>query len=315
MALSAQIITTQHEQNRRRCVMWKFFKGILLPSSIFAFGGQIVSVLSILTLVEYSADYGFGSTLERIVEAYGILVLILTERLEPFVGIVTHWVTIILGWDGEPQPYWRHVFVLMSVLVISMARTLFRTRLIMSGLFYVIVGLFFTLITSAVVAMIPLSESSFAMQFLIGFIPVIGISFYMIFTSCVWGGVFLRDRYTEMLNLPTQSWAEFSKKTAFQNVRNMLIAGVIIFVGLWMPFVQQLPAAGLVMLAVIIIIYAIAMLFDGLQDALMVHRDDESLWNAYLRMGGTRIGKDTLLVFVLTTVALFFDAGGILLRS
>lgn len=290
-----------------RCPMWKLIK---VRFSVFSVGGTIVGVVSSLALFAFATGYGFGPVLEMIVDSFdeGLRKITHGLRFDMYADYIRTWIVTRFGFDLELHHHWRYVFVLISLYMTSRAVNAFKFRLFGTVLFYGIAGVFTALTTGVVVALIPLSGSTFSTQFLIGFVPVLGVTVYWIL-SALWFITFLRHRDARLHKITAPSWGASFKDEMLDNLLKMSVAGTIIFTGLLVPSIRQLPMAGLVMFAVVIIIYTGLLLFDAIDEAKVLQRKDESFWDAYGRSGDANVGRGILRIIGWTIVTVLVDVG------
>ncbi len=123
-------------------------------SMLFAVVVSGPSVLSLLQSV--FVDHKLVDALQWIVDGYDRITAVLGAIAEPLVQPVIDWLNALLGWDLTVQPYWKPIFLLCMIPVVSGSRAAVRGRMLalaaMEGVAKAVAVLFGSMLAAAMPA-------------------------------------------------------------------------------------------------------------------------------------------------------------------
>ena len=126
------------------------------------------SLLSIFQAVFLKRD--FALPIQSMVDGWNDFTRTLADVVEPFVVPLFQWLGPVLGIELNLQPYWRHHFIVMAMLVIAIGRNAARTRAKKPYL-TLAMRLCIVLLAALVAGALPLGEDRFSQAFLASILP------------------------------------------------------------------------------------------------------------------------------------------------
>ncbi len=265
----------------------EFFRRSMWPRGFSGRLGRILGALSILRLIELGFTSGFGSVLGLLLEYYERLLGWLVWPIEPFIKAWIAQLHRYIGWPEALYTHWKHVFVLLGIYFF---REVGIKRPYDAGtVFNLFLGLSVALTCGVLAGTIPLTKADEASNFLIGAALILGAVAYAVI-GFVWDATFVRHQYAKDRNRLTPTWwGHFSWGLKRIFLRS-LVGLVLLWVGLQIPIVQEMPSPGLAMSIVLVIAFALYWLWDGVKDGNQIRREDESRRAAYWRSLHTQLG-------------------------
>lgn len=280
----------------------------ILPHSVLTWLGVFVGALSVFSLFQYGFNYGLGPTLARMLEYYDRLISIPASWVEPQINAGLTLLSSMMDWHLELFPHWKHIFVLLSIYFFRMAAHGFHLGLLGTGIFRALWGLLVALTIGISAGIVEANRSNLEAAFLIAAVPILGVFIFELGFN-LWNAIVLRSRTAHIRRLPVTSWwSEFSRCSVLDLWRNS-VALILLWIGLQVPIVQDLPSPGLAMLGGLIVALGFYWIWSGTRMANSIRNEGEHWRTAFWRTGNPRIGAAMLGVFVLMGIFLLLNAG------
>lgn len=133
----------------------------------------IVSGPSVLSLLQtVFVEHRLADALQWIVEGYDGIAAVVGGALEPVLGPAVAWLERVSGWDLVLQPYWRPLFVLLSMFVIGWTRTAWRAGAHVSAAAFFVLGIVGAFVGAAAAGLVPPSMPSRALPGIVAAAPL-----------------------------------------------------------------------------------------------------------------------------------------------
>lgn len=288
--------------------MSDFIKG-LWPRGPFTWLGLILGAMSVLALIEYGFDYGFGPTFTLLLTYYDNLIHALVGWwAEPIIEAWLADLSAYFGWDLHLYPHWKHVFVLMEIYLLRDASLSLRIGHQGTALFDLMWGLFIAGTTSISVGVMVLTVHDQWANFVVAAVPILGVAIYRIGSS-VWHVTWLRERDAKVLRRGPGTWAEEFSSSARYVLRDTFVGIALILLGLQAPGIWQTPSPGLIVLASIALLWTLNVLRTSLLATRLIRAENEPWVRAFWRTGAANLGTSMLGLFFWTGLFIAANAG------
>lgn len=137
----------------------------------------IVSGPSVLALLQMVVERRLTDALQWIVDGYNDISAAVAGAVEPLLAPIIAWLSEVIGWRLELQPYWRPLFILATMLVIGWARTAWRSGNRVSAAAFLLGGAIGAAVGAIAAGLVPPSAPARAVQGLIAAAPLLGVGF------------------------------------------------------------------------------------------------------------------------------------------
>jgi len=174
-----------------------------------------------------------------------------------------------------------------------------------------VLGLFVALTFGALAGSLPLTNTNQKEHFLFAAILILGAAAYGVI-GFVWGATFDRRRWAQYRNRTVPTWWGYFGWGFARILGRSLVGLILAWAVLQVPVIQQLPSPGVAVSILLIILFGMYWLFDGIADSKSMRRDDESRLAAYLRSTHTQLGLAILGSTFWCLVCVVMRAGNIL---
>jgi len=238
---------------------------------------------------------------------YDALIKILLGWLEPYINAALDWIAVLINWDLQLYPHWKHVFVLLGLYFFTKALTSFRAGAFGSGIFQLMLGLTVALTTAVAAGTISLSadagsDNAALSQFFLASTPLAGYFIFQ-FTQNIWGATFTRQWNARNNRVEPSSWFAFFVNTTTRTIRLSLAGLMVVGIGSLMPFIQALPGPGLALFGGLIVLLAAWNLWFGVvrtrNDRARSNLGEIETWSqTYWRQGDPNVGAAMVGVII-----------------
>jgi hypothetical protein len=231
---------------------------------------------------------GFGSILGFLLEQYNALLRRLFWPIEPFITMLVTQLYHTFGWPETIYGQWRHIVVLLG---------LYFFREVWIGRHFGLDALMFNLVLAICVALtfgllagtIPLTHGDEMAQFLFVFVLIAGAAAYGII-GFVFEAMFVRQRWAEYRNKPVPTWCNYLRWGFSRVLIRSLVGLALAWVALQIPFVLQLPSPGVAVSIMLIMLFGMYWLWDGIVDSRSMALQGASRLSSYVRSTHTQLG-------------------------
>lgn len=134
----------------------------------------IVSGPSVLSLLQtVFVEHRLVDALQWIVDGYDGISAVVGGALEPLLAPAVAWLERTFRWELTLQPYWRPLFVLLSMFVIGWTRTAWRSGAHVSAAAFFVLGSTGAFLGAAAAGLVPLSVPSRALSGIVAAAPLL----------------------------------------------------------------------------------------------------------------------------------------------
>ena len=279
-------------------------KELLWPAGVLAKLGRALAVLSALALVRHGFSEGFGPVYRILLDYYDKLVGALLGWAEPLVESGLGYV----GWKVMLYPHWKHIVVFMGIYFWRNAFISYRAGDRFIGGFEMVWGLAIAMAASIMAGTIPLAIADTASNFLVGAVPLTSVFVYEA-GDAAWRATFYRERAAQIYHRPIPPWWGYFIGGVSGSLRRTVMGIILLWGGVNLPVIRQLPSPGLATLAILVMIQAVNFLRMGVADADRIRVPGEPRLAAYWRTGVAKLGAAMLSVFLWLAIFLLTNAG------
>lgn len=291
---------------------WKIAAGgvkeLVWPASLSGKSGRILGGLSLVALLSYGFEHGFGPVFSIILDYYEKLLLALFGRAEPFINGWLSQLSQYFGWPMKLHPHWKHIFVLLGIYFFREVGVAIQHVGRWKVIFQAIVGFLVASASSIAAGAISAASDDNVANFLICAIPVVGAAFYAVIGN-VWDATFLRHQWAVDRHRPPPTWWGYYRYQLWRIGTRSLVALLLLWAGLNLYFIRQLPSPGLAIFALLILAFGFYWVIDGVWDSARLQKEGEPRIAAYFRSRHTQLGIAILGTFFWVSVFLLTNAG------
>jgi hypothetical protein len=265
---------------------------------------SLTGSFSIISLAAFGLKFGVSATLKVLLEYYGKIVDLLVGWAGPFIEDISTY----LGWHIVLYPHWKYIFVLTSIYFSQNAWNSFTSRDHFIGVFELLWGLVVAGAVSIVAGQISLTTTNIVDNALIGISAIVGVFVYESIDAA-WRATFYRKKAARNYERPPPSWWEYFRGGLLGSLFRSFGGLVILAVGVAAFYVRPLPAFGLILVAMMVVVQAANFLRMGIRDAKNIAKPGEPLTEAYLRSGVAKVGIGMIRTFIWLVNLLLLNAG------
>lgn len=288
--------------------MFEFIKS-LWPRSPFSWFGLILGALSVLALIQYGFDYGFGPTFKLLLTYYENLThAVIGWWAEPIIKVWLADASNYFGINLELYPHWKHVFILMGVYFFRDVSNSYQAGDRANAFFYLICGLILSITAAVGAGTVPASENNVTSNFLIAIAPISSMLLFDLI-STIWRAVWRDESYTQLTPPNSKKRWDYFRVPFFHIVGRYVVAFTILSFSLQIPEIYSLENAGLFMLGVLIVVLSFYWIVLGMMHASFNSDPDASWWDTFRQSGSTGLGLSMLGVFFSALLFLTLNAG------
>ena len=259
-----------------------------------------------MAVLKHGLDYGFGPTLQLLLDYYESLTQVLLGWAEPYLKDTLADLRDLVGWDLKLYPHWKHIFVLMMVYFSARLRSAWAVGERTSAAFLWVTGLVWAFLSSVAAGSVPIMPGTrTTTSMLVAIFPVIGV-FLFDLSENVWTSVLRRDVQAKLEGDEKFTRLEVFRKLARKASLRFLVACFIILMAVQimeLPVFKDVSNPGLVVLGLLVIAMSFYWLYQGTLATPHRQRPGESWLQAYLRTGSTRVG---LIILATVSGAILF---------
>lgn len=310
MRASTLVVATNCARFGKGNPMTDFIKS-LWPRSAFTWLGLFLGAMSMLKLLQFGIQFGFGPSFAIVLSYYETLVHALFGWwAEPIVAACLKRANEYFGFDLKLYSHWKYLFLLLEAYVIRTATITFRYRLWDWALISLAWGTVCALSLSVVVGSFSLVSANVAIDIVTAISPALAYFLFDVINAA-WA----------TLHRNSMHWNEHTKSMSSIAVYFLVLgaatrhtlAGIVLGVtavavshSYWPQF-----SSGLVIAAGLITIYALERLFAAIEIGrrLRVRIPERSWSEAYWGQAGAHIGAGILGTYFVTFLFVVANAG------
>jgi hypothetical protein len=293
---------------RWQWVITEAIRQIFWPDGFSNKIGRVLSGLSLLGLLTHGLKRGLGPVFAILLAYYENLLGTLFGWAEPFINTCLDQIQAYIGWPLVLYPHWKHIFVLLGIYFFRELGLSARRNGAATAISQFIRGLLVALAASASSGVIPPTGSDQVANFLIAAIPVLGAVIYAVIGN-IWDATFLRQGWAKERHEPIPTWWAYFRHQVWRIISRSIVGLLLLWVGLQVSAIRELPSPGLAMLAALVIMFGFYWLVDGAIDSAHLRQEGESRWAAYLRSSRVQLGIAILSSFFWIGIFLLMNAG------
>jgi hypothetical protein len=288
----------------------QFVRQLMWPSGHLGKLGRLFGGLSFLGLTKHTFGFGLGPTFELLLNRYEFLLSESLGRLEPFIQVGLAQVRDYISWPLVLYGHWKHVFVLLGIYFFREVGVSYQDRGGTGGaiVFNALLGLIVALVFSVATGSVPISQASPLPNFMVAAIPMLGAVVYGV-VGFVWESTFLRHQIAKARSTPTPTWWGYFSWGLSRIFTRTLVGLALLWIGLQIPLVQQTKAPGIAMLTMLVVVFALYWLCDGISDSKDFRKPRDPWWPGYLRSPHTQLGLAMLGTFSWFLLFVLMSAG------
>lgn len=269
--------------------MQRFFRLIFWPSNYFGTAARFLGALSVLALIKYAFGavlvFPFSIFVGDILNIYDELIGVLLNWVEPYVQHLVKWILSYFGFELDLYPHWKHVTVLVGIYLSRSIWISFRNNAA-TGVFRLLESLVLAPLAGILSGFVPLSDSSWVSNFLLGFYPILALFLYGVIN----GGYM--SMFRKKVEIGRRPNLDKRRKIFLGHTRaawrRTWIGSLLLAVGVTVMLFLEAPRPGLIMAGVLVFIFALYHLQEGRAQAI---RDEREYWQTDgAQLGGSMVG-------------------------
>lgn len=276
--------------------------------TIISLLGMLLATLSMIALAKQGFEVGLVPALQLVLSYYDRIADLAFGWSEPFLTYGLKAICATARCEIMLYSYWKHVFVLMGVYFFRESAIARDSKLPATALFLTIWGATIALLSSLLAGSVQITTNEFKSNLIFVGIPILGVTIYD-FIGAIWGALVLRNYSAKRHHqAPKSRYAYFGVQIA-RIFRRAIIGLLLATILLAVPKVREFSSPGLFVLGVLLVLFAVYLLFAGLERAETLREPSETILQAYLRSNTVRLGISMVGVFLGCFLFLLANAG------
>lgn len=212
---------------------------IFTKQSIYQALGQIITVLSFLSIVNHIGVIGFTSAFSIMIDVYNNFISLTIGHFDPVIKITILFIQKYLNLHIPFREGWRHVFIILQMLFVRDAGTAFSDGRRVLAAIRIIAGTIISVLCSIFIY-VSYTQNNLLSNAIFCFIPVVGLFIYDI-TMYIFSSVFFFSRIgVGEIDRPMSRLQFFIQGTKRSFYRLLIVYAPSLLVFL-IPFVNSLP--------------------------------------------------------------------------
>ncbi len=268
----------------------------------------VVAALSLIQLLRYGWNFGLSVPLEAILRTYNEILNTIFDILKPLLTPLFAFLSGLLSVSIDPGDHWRHIFVLLSILLMRFATYMWRSSQLSTTLFSFLIAILVGFAGSVASGSVREDPNYYMNSFGIAAAPVLSVFLYYFLVN-LWRGSFERGGPNVPDVYKNQTWSDYMQRQ-MRPVFHRLVAGLIVASVIFIfSDVRHILASGILFLPFYIFGIALHGFGLGVVDTRHRRKKDETWSEAFWKTGNAQLGAAVIGVYVWCITLLIFDAG------
>ena len=267
----------------------------LLPTGwkdLIQIGARIVGGLSVLAIAVAIYSQGFSTVIISLVETYDDLVtaFFLRTGLSWIAGHIAAIMQFVFALDVTLEPYWKHIFTLMSFYIAREVALNLASKLYWTSLFNASHGLVVAFVFSIASGLVGAGSANTMDSFLVVAFPVYAAAIYQ-FVGIIWDATYLREYQAKIRGLDTPpAWWEHFKNGLGRGTTRTVVGLTIALIGVHIPCIQNLDSPGLILAAGLMLLFGVYWFIDGIFQFSDYRKSHAANFDTYIRHDHVKLG-------------------------